>query len=65
MNEQEGLSSLDIITVMLAYINLHTYEQSIEQNKKLDTLIYDIEKKLDYQDRILNSILERIEKNGK
>lgn len=65
MNEQEGLNSLDIITVMLAYVNLHVYEQSIEQGKKLDTLICDIEKKLDYQDRMLEAILERIEENGK
>lgn len=64
-NTKIGLDALDILSVLLAYISLHNYEENIEQNQKLDSIIYDIEKKLDYQNRLLNRILERVEKiNG-
>ena len=65
-NTKIGLDALDILSVLLAYISLHNYEENIEQNQKLDSIIYDIEKKLDYQNRLLNRILERVEQiNGK
>ncbi len=65
-NTKIGLDALDILSVLLAYISLHNYEENIEQNQKLDSIIYDIEKKLDYHNRLLNRVLERVEQiNGK
>ena len=60
-NEQKGIDALDLLAVLLAYISLHNYEENNKQNKKLDAIIYDIEKKLEYQDNLLREILRKVE----
>lgn len=52
------------MTVLLAYISLHSYEENESQSQKLDTIIFDMEKKLEYQNKLLNKILREVEKNG-
>ena len=60
------LDALDLMTVLLSYISLHSYEENESQSKKLDTIIFDMEHKLEYQNKILNEILRKVEgiKNG-
>jgi len=60
-----NLDALDLLSVLMTYINLHNYELNTEQNKKLDEIIFDIERKLEYQDKMLDKIWERINKDGK
>lgn len=61
-----NLDALDIVAAFLAYMSLHSFEANQEQNKKLDAIIYDIEQKLEYQDKKLNEILRKVEQlNGK
>lgn len=54
------MDSLDLLAVLLAYISLHNYEEGQKQNQKLDAIIYDMEKKLDYQDKLLQEILKEV-----
>ena len=58
------MDALDLLAVLLSYISLHNYEEDQVQNKKLDTIIYDMEKKLDYQNRLLLEILGKVDKNN-
>lgn len=58
------MDALDLMAVLLSYISLHNYEEDQKQNKKLDTIIYDMEKKLDYQNRLLLEILGKVDKNN-
>lgn len=60
-NKQKGIDALDLLAVLLAYFSLHNYEENNKQNKKLDAIIYDIEKKLEYQDNLLREILRKVE----
>lgn len=53
MNNNKNLDALDIMTVMLAFLSLYIYEQNKNQDIKLNAIIYDIENKLIYQDKIL------------
>ncbi len=39
--------------------------QLYRQNEKLDKIIFDIERKLEYQDKMLEKIWKGINKNGK
>ena len=61
-----NIDALDLITVLLSYITLHSYEENVSQSTKLDTIIFDMENKLEYQNKILNEILRKVEgmKNG-
>ena len=59
-----NLDALDLMTVLLSYLSLHSYEENESQSKKLDTIIYDMEKKLDYQNRLLLEILGKVDKNN-
>ena len=59
-----SINALDLMTVLLAYISLHSYEENESQSQKLDTIIFDMEKKLEYQNKLLNKILREVEKNG-
>lgn len=54
------MDSLDLLAVLLAYISLHNYEEGQKQNQKLDAIIYDMEKKLEYQDKLLQEILKEV-----
>ena len=57
-----NIDALDLLTVLLSYISLHSYEENISQSTKLNIIIYDMEQKLEYQDKILNEILRKVEK---
>ena len=61
MNERMNIDALDLMTVLLSYISLHSYEENESQSKKLDTIIFDMENKLEYQNKILNEILRKVE----
>jgi len=65
-NCQRSIDALDLMTVLLSYISLHSYEENESQSKKLDTIIFDMEHKLEYQNKLLNEILRKVEelKNG-
>jgi len=63
MNDR-NLDALDLLTVLLSYISLHSYEENESQSRKLDTIIFDMEHKLEYQNRLLNEILRKVEKIG-
>ena len=60
-----SIDALDLMTVLLAYISLHSYEENESQSQKLDTIIFDMEKKLEYQNKLLNKILREVEKKWK
>ena len=59
---KENLDALDLLTVLLSYISLHSYEENESQSIKLDTIIFDMEHKLEYQNRLLNEVLRKVEK---
>ena len=61
-NGSKNLDALDLLTVLLSYISLHSYEENESQSKKLDTIIFDMENKLEYQNNLLNRILRKVEK---
>lgn len=61
MSGNNGISSLDVMTVLLAYLSVHNYGENVEANSKLDTIILDIENKLNYQDELLEKILKKVE----
>ena len=63
-NTNKDLDALDLLTVLLSYISLHTYEESKKQTQKLDAIIFDMEAKLEYQNKLLNEILRKVEKHG-
>ncbi len=57
----KNLDALDLLTVLLSYISLHSYEENASQTKKLDTIIFDMEHKLEYQNDLLEKILRKVE----
>jgi hypothetical protein len=62
MNKE--IDALDLIATLLAYLSLHNYEENQKQNVKLDSIIVDMEKKLNYQNELLNKILEKVERGN-
>ena len=60
-NQDAGLDALDLMTVLLSYISLHSYEENMKQTKKLDTIAFDMEHKLNYQNNMLREILKKVE----
>lgn len=62
MNKE--IDALDLIATLLAYLSLHNYEENQKQNLKLDSIIVDMEKKLNYQNELLNKILEKVERGN-
>ena len=62
-NGKRNIDALDLMTVLLSYISLHNYEQEQKQNQKLDAIIYDMERKLEYQNELLEKILRKVDKN--
>ena len=63
-NSQDAIDTLDLIAVLLAYLALHNYEENQKQNLKLDSIILDMEKKLEYKNKLLNEILRKVDKDG-
>lgn len=62
-NGQRNIDALDLMAALLSYISLHNYEQEQKQNQKLDAIIYDMERKLEYQNELLEEILRKVDKN--
>lgn len=62
-NGQRNIDALDLMAALLSYISLHNYEQEQKQNQKLDAIIYDMERKLEYQNKLLEEILRKVDKN--
>ena len=60
-NSQESIDALDLMAVLLSYLSLHDYEENQKQNIKLNVIIYDIERKLEHQEKLLEKILRKIE----
>ena len=60
-NEQKQLDALDLLTVLLSYISLHSYEENEKQTQKLDAIAFDMEHKLNYQNEMLQEILRKVE----
>ena len=60
---QRNIDALDLMAALLSYISLHNYEQEQKQNQKLDAIIYDMERKLEYQNELLEEILRKVDKN--
>ena len=60
----KSIDALDLLSVLLAYITLHNYEENLQQNDKLDRIILDMEEKLNYQNRLLNEILRKVEREN-
>ena len=60
----KSIDALDLLSVLLAYITLHNYEENIQQNYKLDRIIIDMEEKLNYQDEVLKEILRKVEREN-
>ena len=63
-NTTKNLDALDLLTVLLSYISLHSYEENEKQTQKLDAIIFDMEHKLEYQNKLLNEILRKVDKYG-
>jgi len=55
------MDALDLMAVLLSYISLHTFESSISQKQQLDRIAFDMEEKLEYQNKLLNKILRKVE----
>jgi len=62
MENNRNIDALDVMAVLLSYLSLHSYEENESQSQKLDYIIFDIEDKLEYQNRILNGILRKVER---
>ena len=60
--ENKNIDALDLLTVLLSYISLHSYEENEKQTRKLDTISLDMKHKLEYQNHLLNEILRKVEK---
>lgn len=60
-NQEKSLDALDLLTVLLSYISLHSYEENENQTRKLDAITFDMEHKLEYQNNMLREILRKVE----
>ena len=60
-NRNNFIAPLDIMTGILSYLSIANYDENQKQNKKLDTIIFDMEEKLEYQNKLLNKILKELE----
>ena len=60
-NNQASIDALDLLAVLLAYLALHNYEENQKQNAKLDSIIFDMERKLERQEILLKKILREME----
>lgn len=56
------IAPLDIMTATLSYLAIKNYDENVSQSKQLDTITFDIEHKLEYQNKILNEILRKVGK---
>lgn len=45
-NNNANIDALDLISLIMTYISIENYGQNIDQNKKLDSIILDVEHRL-------------------
>ena len=45
-NNNTSIDALDLISLIMTYISIENYGQNIDQNKKLDNIILDVEHRL-------------------
>lgn len=62
---RNNINSLDIITLILMYISIYNIDKNAQQRQSINKLNNDIEHKLNYQNKILNEILRKVEEYGK
>lgn len=62
---RNNINSLDIITLILMYISIYNIDKNAQQRQSINKLNNDIEYKLNYQNKILNEILRKVEEHGK
>lgn len=62
---RNNINSLDIITLILMYISIYNIDKNAQQSQSINKLNNDIEHKLNYQNKILNEILRKVEEYGK
>lgn len=62
---RNNINSLDIITLILMYISIYNIDKNAQQRQSINKLNNDIEYKLNYQNKILNEILRKVEEYGK
>lgn len=62
---RNNINSLDIITLILMYISIYNIDKNAQQRQSINKLNSDIEYKLNYQNKILNEILRKVEEYGK
>lgn len=62
---RNNINSLDIITLVLMYISIYNIDKNAQQRQSINKLNNDIEYKLNYQNKILNEILRKVEEYGK
>lgn len=62
---RNNINSLDIITLVLMYISIYNIDKNAQQRQSINKLNNDIEYKLNYQNKILNKILRKVEEYGK
>lgn len=61
---RNNINSLDIIALILMYISIYNIDKNAQQRQSINKLNYDIEYKLNYQNKILNEILRKVEEYG-
>lgn len=62
---RNNINSLDIITLILMYVSIYNIDKNAQQRQSINKLNNDIEYKLNYQNKILNEILRKVEEYGK
>ena len=45
-NKNTNIDALDLINLIMTYISIENYGQNIDQNKKLDSIVLDVEHRL-------------------
>ena len=45
-NNNASIDALDLISLIMTYISIENYGQNIDQNKKLDSIVLDVEHRL-------------------
>lgn len=61
---RNNINSLDIITLILMYVSIYNIDKNAQHRQSINKLNNDIEYKLNYQNKILNEILRKVEKYG-
>ena len=60
-NISKNLDTLDIINIVTAFLSVKNYGENQEQSKKLSSIIFDLEIKMEEQTLLLKKILAKLE----